>query len=328
MSLARPHAPRRLPAFALSLAAVAAVAARQAPPPDTPDAKATAPEKEKEKEKAEFKGTGRRGPVRTVVTDMPRLVAAHNRERAKIDKTLPTLTVNPLLTAAAAAHAKDQAERGEMSHEGADGSHPADRVKRAGYQYLACGENVAYGSWTPDRLMQGWMDSPPHRKNILGDFTEIGAARATAVDGNNYWAVVFGKPWPKLDPATAEADLLAAINEARAAEGKPAMAMHPTLRRIAGEHAAANAKRGGFAPDDAAAENPFRKVAAAGYRYAEIGLANGFGQPDPRGMVEGWLGEPAHRERLLGTMRDAGVGFARGADGVPFWTLILAKPRR
>lgn len=320
MSLSRPHVLRGMPAVLLSLIATVAVATAQTPP-EAPPPQGEAPTEP-------VKGTGIRGPVRVVVTDLPTLVAAHNRERAKIDKTLAVLKVNPKLTEAAAAHARDQAERGVMSHVGSDDSQPADRVKRAGYQYLACGENVAWGKWSQDRLMKGWMNSPLHRKNILGDYSEIGIARATAVDGHQYWTVVFGKPWPSLDPATAEADLLAAINAAREAENQPALAMNPTLQKVAHDYVAANARRGGFAADNPEAENPFRKATEAGYRFAEIGLANGFGQPDPKTMVSAWLEEPTHRERLLGDMRHAGVGYARSAEGIPFWTLLIARPQR
>ncbi len=276
-----------------------------------------------------IKGTGRRGPVRAVITDLPELIAAHNRERRKANPTLAPLTLNPKLTQAAAIHARDQAEHGIMSHTGTDDSQPADRVKRAGYSYLSCGENVAWGKWTLDRLMKGWMNSPPHRKNILGDFNEIGAARAVAVDGNVYWAVEFGKTWPTLDPETAESDLLTALNASREAEGQPALVMNPVLQKVARELATANAQRGGFATDDPEAENPFRKVSGAGYRFAEIGLANGSDQPDAQAAVSAWLDEPSHRQRLLDdSMRDAGVGYARTAEGMAFWTLLIARRQR
>jgi uncharacterized protein YkwD len=38
------------------------------------------------------------------------------------------------------------------------------------------------------------MKSPPHKRNILGNFSEIGAACATASDGTLYWCVSFGLP--------------------------------------------------------------------------------------------------------------------------------------
>lgn len=313
---------RSLQGMAAVLLGLTAALAAQTPPEPATTRQGDAP-------REPIKGSGRRGPVRAVVTDLPQLIAAHNRERQKADPPLPSLTLNPKLTEAAASHARDQAERGIMSHTGGDESQPADRVKRAGYSYLSCGENVAWGKWTLNRLMNGWMNSPLHRKNILGDFNEIGAARATAVDGSFYWAVEFGKSWPALDPATAEVDLLSALNASRKAEGQPPLAMNPTLQKVARELAAANAQRGGFAPNDLEAENPFRKVRAAGYHFAEIGLANGSGQPDAQTAVSAWLGDPSHRERLLDdNMRDAGVGCARTREGVPFWTLLLAAPQR
>src|SRR3954463_15008383 len=69
------------------------------------------------------------------------LVAAHNRERA--EAKLPPLALEPKLEAAAQAHARDMAEHEMMSHEGSDGSTPAERVKKAGYHYQKTGENVA-----------------------------------------------------------------------------------------------------------------------------------------------------------------------------------------
>ncbi len=44
------------------------------------------------------------------------------------------------------------------------------------------------------RLMKGWMESPPHKRNILGSFSQIGVAYATAEDGKRYWCVTFGLP--------------------------------------------------------------------------------------------------------------------------------------
>lgn len=48
--------------------------------------------------------------------------------------------------------------------------------KAGGY---AAGENVGYcqGYSNPvETLVQGWIDSPPHRKNLLGNFTHLGVA--------------------------------------------------------------------------------------------------------------------------------------------------------
>ncbi len=121
-----------------------------------------------------------------------RVVIAHNRIRA--DAKLPALAVSPKLQAAAELHARDMARRAEMTHKGSDGSEPADRIAAQGYKYRRAGENVAYGSFTIERLMKGWMDSPHHKKNILGSFSQIGVACATAPNGKRYWCVTFGLP--------------------------------------------------------------------------------------------------------------------------------------
>jgi uncharacterized protein YkwD len=121
---------------------------------------------------------------------------AHNKERARMG--LPPLHLDRLLIAAAQEHAQDMAERRTLTHEGADGSTPAQRSERQGYRYKQLGENVAAGQRTVQEVMQNWMQSPPHRQNILGDFSDMGAARAYDTGGATYWCVVFGRPapWP------------------------------------------------------------------------------------------------------------------------------------
>jgi len=120
------------------------------------------------------------------------VVKVHNRIRA--DAKLPALAISPKLQAAAMQHAKDMAAHGKMTHTGSDGSSSIDRITAQGYQYRRAGENVAAGRFTIDRLMKGWMDSPPHKRNILGSFSQIGVAYATAENGKRYWCVTFGLP--------------------------------------------------------------------------------------------------------------------------------------
>jgi uncharacterized protein YkwD len=121
-----------------------------------------------------------------------RIVEAHNeiRTEAKLRK----LTLNRKLTAAAQAHAEDMAARRTMTHIGGDGSLSAERIKSHGYRYFRAGENVAAGRLSVDRVMKGWMDSPVHKRNILGGFSEIGVGCAVGEDGKRYWCVTFGLP--------------------------------------------------------------------------------------------------------------------------------------
>lgn len=123
---------------------------------------------------------------------MQRLVEAHNQLRTQ--EGLAALKINTRLMDAAQVHAQDMAQHETLSHQGSDGTMPAQRVKRQGYTYQKTAENIAMGQATPEAVMQGWLHSPPHRQNIFSDFTEIGAARVASDNGVPYWCVVFGAP--------------------------------------------------------------------------------------------------------------------------------------
>jgi uncharacterized protein YkwD len=120
------------------------------------------------------------------------LAAWHNRLRARAG--LPPLKPSAELTAAAQRHARDMAAQRRMRHRGSDGTTPFERMTQAGYVYRAAGENVAHGQPSVDAVMAAWWRSPPHRSNILGTFSQIGAGSATAPDGSLYWCVTFGNP--------------------------------------------------------------------------------------------------------------------------------------
>ncbi|WP_077799311.1 CAP domain-containing protein [Streptomyces sp. JHA26] len=111
-----------------------------------------------------------------------------NAERGKAGCS--PVKVNATLTEAAQKHSEDMAASGTMSHTGSDGSSPADRITGAGYSWSSYGENVAYGYSTPEQVMQGWMNSPGHRENILNcSFQEIGVGLAQP---GSYWTQDFG----------------------------------------------------------------------------------------------------------------------------------------
>ena len=120
------------------------------------------------------------------------MIKAHNRLRA--EAKLPPLEVSTKLQAAAEKHAKDMAAHGKMTHKGSDGSSAIKRIVAKGYNYRRAGENVAAGYFTVDGLMKGWMESPHHKRNILGSFSQIGVACATGENGKRYWCVTFGLP--------------------------------------------------------------------------------------------------------------------------------------
>ncbi|GAA4888304.1 CAP domain-containing protein [Streptomonospora salina] len=113
------------------------------------------------------------------------VVELADEERAAVG--CDPLRTDPELTEASKAHTRDMAERDYMAHESPEGKGPAERAQEAGYDSWS-GENVAAGHTSAASVMEGWMDSPGHRKNILDcDNTEVGVAET-----DTKWAQNFG----------------------------------------------------------------------------------------------------------------------------------------
>src|SRR5688500_15435470 len=98
-----------------------------------------------------------------------------NAERRK--QGLGKLRTNGKLSLASQRHSNDMARRNYFAHGNFVG-----RIKRARYLNGAgtwsVGENIAWGSGelaTPAEIVKAWMNSPPHRHNILHrKFGEVG----------------------------------------------------------------------------------------------------------------------------------------------------------
>jgi len=121
------------------------------------------------------------------------VVALTNTERAKAG--LPPLRPNESLIQAAQAYAGVLAPGPCFEHTCPPVPDLGDRVTRAGYAgYAWIGENIAAGRSTAAGVVQGWMDSPGHRANILRpEFHEIGVGVATGPGRYAiYWVQVFG----------------------------------------------------------------------------------------------------------------------------------------
>jgi uncharacterized protein YkwD len=102
----------------------------------------------------------------------------------------PTTTVdwNDQLETAAAVHATDMDQNNYFSHTGLDGSSAGDRIRSAGYNWMAYGENIAKGYTTEQTVMAAWIASEEHCINIMNPaFREFGAAKS-----NLYWVQEFG----------------------------------------------------------------------------------------------------------------------------------------
>lgn len=104
-----------------------------------------------------------------------------NNERSK--RGLDVLLYDEKLTRVARKHSQDMFYRGYFSHYTPDGLSPFDRMDQEGVIYSAAGENLALAP-TTDLAMEGLMNSPGHRANILSShFKKIGIG---VIDGGFY----------------------------------------------------------------------------------------------------------------------------------------------
>ena len=73
-----------------------------------------------------------------------------------------------------------------------------------GYTYW--GENIAMGYEDPDAVMEGWMNSPGHRANILRESTQVIGVGCHEENGRLYWVQLFGLDdlWGALHPEESE----------------------------------------------------------------------------------------------------------------------------
>ena len=108
------------------------------------------------------------------------------RERAGLAK----LTMDATLSAAAQVRAQEIDV--SFSHTRPDGTSCFTVLKEFGIGYRACGENIAKGSPSPARVVEGWMNSAGHRVNILNEnFTTIGVGVHADAAGTLHWAQLF-----------------------------------------------------------------------------------------------------------------------------------------
>lgn len=124
------------------------------------------------------------GDVRPAADNLPQIAEATlcliNGERAA--QGLSPVSEQAQLTKASTDFSALMVSEHFFAHVSPDGSELTDRLTKAGYLggpgSWIVGENIAWGESylaTPASIVKAWMESPPHRANILkGDYEEIG----------------------------------------------------------------------------------------------------------------------------------------------------------
>ena len=93
------------------------------------------------------------------------------------------------LSVTANEHSADMATRDYFSHYTPSGVSPFTRMRSAGYNYRAAGENIAAGRSlaSPEAVVKAWLRSPGHCRVIMNrKYRELGVGR---VEGPGRWSV-------------------------------------------------------------------------------------------------------------------------------------------
>ncbi|USG60111.1 CAP domain-containing protein [Sneathiella marina] len=133
-----------------------------------------------------------------------------NTERQK--KNLLPLTLDKRLMETAQQHAEFMEKKQALTHSGAkiltlhpalsspvQASEIADRIRATGYLFSVAAENIALGAVDAAGLIRLWMNSPPHRDNILNThitnmgigFSEPGRPETDIL---RYWSLSLAAP--------------------------------------------------------------------------------------------------------------------------------------
>ena len=108
------------------------------------------------------------------------------------------LRYDAALATSAQAHADDMALNNYFSHESLEGRTFIDRINATTYDGQPGGENLASGQQSAKEVVQAWLDSPAHCRNLMTKrFDAVGLGLAFFSDPQystpvTFWAQDFG----------------------------------------------------------------------------------------------------------------------------------------
>lgn len=141
-------------------------------------------------------GAGARAPAAGPQGEERRVFEAINRERR--DRRMPPLAWDEAVARQARAHSTRMRDLGFFSHQDPELGGVSSRLAAAGIRWTALAENIykAKGFHRPDiEAVKSWMESPPHRSNILDPrYTRTGVGVVTAAAGTYHFTQIFLRP--------------------------------------------------------------------------------------------------------------------------------------
>ncbi len=106
-------------------------------------------------------------------------------------------------------HSDNMVEHDFFAHEDHQGASPSDRADALNYSWTTIAENIGYVPWfenvdscgdtrsaeaIAECMMDGWINSPGHYANLIGNFEQIGIGVTFTRDSILYFTQVFRNP--------------------------------------------------------------------------------------------------------------------------------------
>ncbi|MEN8699891.1 CAP domain-containing protein [Bacillus infantis] len=133
-------------------------------------------------------GQQKAGNTDQSISDMEsKVIELTNAERTK--NGLSALKADNSLSGVAQEKSDDMQAKNYFSHTSPTYGSPFDMMRDFGVEYSTAGENIAMGQRSAEEVVDAWMKSEGHRKNILSsNFTQIGVGHTGE---GNYWTQMF-----------------------------------------------------------------------------------------------------------------------------------------
>ncbi|MDR7325607.1 CAP domain-containing protein [Catenuloplanes niger] len=125
---------------------------------------------------------------------------------------------------------------------------------------------------------------------------------------------------------TLEAQVVALTNEARVKAGCTKLTVNAHLAKAAQAFSRDMADKNYFSHTGKDGSNFVQRAKRAGFTRTAMGENIAWGYRDAQGVVKGWMNSPGHRKNILNCKSTLiGVGAARNAKGVVYWTQEFGK---
>ncbi len=251
---------------------------------------------------------------------IPDILKLVNDHRASMK--LAPLQMNDYIGTECETHSKNMAgNKVPFGHNGFDERAKRIKAKLNNINYWA--ENVAMSSKSAREIVDMWLKSPEHRKNIEGNYNLTGLGIAKDKTGGTYITQIF--VLKKQDAGNTDnmiPDILKYVNEHRAGMNLPPLQMNDYISKECETHSK-NMASGKVPFSHTGFEDRAKRIKAKLKNVTSWAENVAFGDKTARQVVDMWLNSPGHRKNIEGNYNLTGIGVATDKTGNMFFTQIF-----